>query len=416
MEIVGTYNNAWKGRGSLEKLVDELKRQRETAVDFVSDTSHFRVTYVAQDGDALFDTRAGTERQAQNGGHLQGTYLSPITPQGSEFLTESVMFNDHAFGQLVDKTTPPIPRKFGKVLAMNRAHRFTDLVNGLHKDQPKVRLVRCLDGRVRAWLSDQYQIVDNFDLMWKVLDTAREAGAEPIDFSLSDTHMRIKLVGRDIYETITLAQQTRSDAGVAGLGNQEFLSKVAAHSIGNMPGGPTAIHPVATISGSEVGAGETSVSYGLLVGVCFNVASVEKIFGRVHLGSKMPEGMFKQDTIAADAEATYLKIRDAVSTCFDREKLKRTIGMVESAQSTPVIKPVDATEQVMKAYDMTDNKKDKILEYFLRDYDPSQFGLSQAVSRLAQDEESGDDAHDLEIVSGKLLTMKSGAFTSLVEA
>lgn len=53
---VAEFNNAWKGRGTLANMVDELKRQKASRVDFVADIRNFHVG--VHRGEALPDGKS----------------------------------------------------------------------------------------------------------------------------------------------------------------------------------------------------------------------------------------------------------------------------------------------------------------------------------------------------------------------
>jgi len=68
--VVAEYNYGWQGRGSLKSLVEELERQKESAVDFIASTSlfdiHFRPIMTCDDcdgnGEITFRDNSGPPR------------------------------------------------------------------------------------------------------------------------------------------------------------------------------------------------------------------------------------------------------------------------------------------------------------------------------------------------------------------
>jgi hypothetical protein len=119
----------------------------------------------------------------------------------------------------------------------------------------------------------------------------------------------------------------------------------------------------------------------------------------------MGEGMFSQETQSSESQTIYLKIRDSIRAAFDPVAFKRMVNLAKAANERKIANPTAAVENVAKANEMTDEKKVKLLEYFLGDYQLTQFGLSQAIGRMAQDEDDGDDAHEIERVAGNVLKM-----------
>ena len=63
-----------------------------------------------------------------------------------------------------------------------------------------------------------------------------------------------------------------------------------------------------------------------------------------------------------------------------------------------------AVDNVVKALDINETDRDRLLTYFVKDYAMTRDGLSQAVSRMAQDEfDNVDKSADFESMAGKLI-------------
>jgi len=382
---IAEHNDAWKGRGNLSKLISELKRQKASRHDFVSDIRNFEI---GAKGNVLL--------------------LVPKNEHAREWLPDGALpFNASAAGQVANKCDPTVPKKFfDEMLAEKSGHLIT-LVNGLHTDSPSKRLIRCLDGNVRAWLSNTYRIIDNYDMAFTCMDEAQRKEAQVIEASLSDTNMRIKFTTQQVWDKIDVTQRSgpQGEWFAGAIGNKELMGKtiLGATVRDELPGGPGTVHPVVTVSNSETGHGGFHVRIGLLMGICFNVATMEEVVSQIHLGERLEEGVFTAETIAADSKAIMLKARDAVRAAFDNDKFKAMVAKAQKAQSDKVEKPTSAIENVMDIGNINDEHKDALMTYFMKDYDTTRFGLAQAVSRLAQDMPDGDDAVELERLAGKII-------------
>jgi hypothetical protein len=216
--------------------------------------------------------------------------------------------------------------------------------------------------------------------------------------------MSMKFTVPSIFAAITTKQSEDRGSGwfSGGLGNQEFLSKVAARSDGELPGGPNALYPVVTITNSETGHGAARVKLGVLLGICFNVASVEEIAAEIHLGGKLDEGIFSPETQSMETAVVMAKLQDAIVAAFDEDRFSKIVEASRAA-TNDTVQPVEAVDAMVKAGDVTEEKRDSLLTYFVKDYAPNRFGLAQAVSRMAQDTEDADEAQDLEDLAGKVL-------------
>ena len=389
-ETVADWSRAadWSSRSSLKELVEELDRQKESKIDFIADSRELAVIKHPEQ---------------------EGVYcLAPDAVRVSEWLPSSTktILRDEAMCQLGERLDPTIPRTFLRTLSKERPERFLDLMNGLLKDTGKRRLIRCMDGQVRAVLSDKYRVIDNHDIAFAALDAVRSFDGEVIECAISEKHMRIKFTSRKIFDAIdemrTSGDKSKWYAG--GMGNQEFLSKVGAKTQGELPGGPGTVHPLVTISNSETGHGGFNVRIGILRAICFNLATIETVAAKIHLGSKMELGIFQPETIESESKTIFLKARDAIHSAFDPIHFKRLIAKCKVAQNDPIEAPGDAIDNVIKANSLPQETREHILAHFLRDYDQTRYGLSQAVSRYAQDVDSPDAADQLEVAAGRLIT------------
>jgi hypothetical protein len=119
----------------LTGLAEELRRQLETKRDLKADTRRV----------SLDPETAGT--------------LVVDMPTGAEDYT----LTDHAHGQLC--THLEIGSKLYKRLRSKHPDLLAGLVNPLFCREPSLRLIRTMDGKARAFLSDTYRPRDNWDLL-----------------------------------------------------------------------------------------------------------------------------------------------------------------------------------------------------------------------------------------------------------
>jgi hypothetical protein len=381
---IGEFNNSWKGRGNLAQLVQELERQKESRVDFVADVRHLTVE--------------------ANG----GIKIIPASPQAEEWMPDgAMMMKKAAYHQLAQKCYPAIPTRYFDELMEHRPRRLADLVNGLHGDDPKKRLVRCLDNEVRAWLSNGYRVIDNMDIAFTCLQEAQQHNGQVFEADLSDRRMRIKFTSKEVWDTIDVKQRSGPQGGwyAGAIGNQELIGKtiMGAKVTDSLPGGLGTIHPVVTAMNSETGHGGFHIRIGLLLGMCYNVADLETVVSRVHIGERLEEGMFSQETISAESKAIMLKARDAIRAAFNPDMFKAMVAKAKAAQADVLSSPTAAINNVIKDGLVNEEQREALMTYYLRDYDPTRFGFAQAVSRLAQDIDDPDDAGDLEQLAGKII-------------
>jgi hypothetical protein len=374
----------FKGRGRLEDVVTELKRQLDVRNDFVVDTRDLTIVPDNDNGGAPILMGSDSARDF-------------IPRAGYPLL-------DQAFTQLGHKAMPDggIPttflRRAWKFDAPRLAAYMTDLLR-----HGKRRLVRVLDGSVRAFLSQNYKVIDNYDIATQALKIAMDVGARPIEASLSDSRMRLRFVSQEITEELQRVRDTSTKSWFAGgLGAQDALRKVAAQSWGELPG--DTVHPAWGIGNSETGQGGADGDGGFLLGVCFNLAWTTRVVHEVHLGEKLQDGLFSPATARKHADLVYAKMRDGFTTYFTPEKFKEIVAKVNDAQANECRSPSVACNVAIKASNaLNENDLDALLNHFVQQPGgATEFNLGQACSRLAQDTPDLDKAQDLEWLCGQL--------------
>jgi hypothetical protein len=386
--MIAQQTDKWNGRGSLQNLVGELQRQRESRIDFVADTRQLRLVSPLDDA----------KRQPMR--------LVPNAPQVAEWLPkEGVTINDHALSQIGEIASPSLPVKYLRELAGARPEIAAQLIN--QTATAKRRFIRVLDGRVRAFLSDTYRVMDHYDLAFAALDIADKVGARVLECSLSDSHMRMKLVTDSIWRKIDTAQQSGGGAHEWVTGDDaDPKYRDATDYAGNgdpMEGGRGTVCPVVTISNSETGQGGLNIRLGIFEKYCLNTSLIESGIRQIHLGSRLEEGVFTAETRAADSNAMSLACRDVIAGAFSVEGFDRIVAKAQKAQSTSILAPTAAVAQLVEMKLVPEARREALLERFLRNYDSTAWGLAQAVSRIAQEFESGDDAAEIENVAGAIV-------------
>ena len=125
---------------NLVELAQEIMRRAESKRDFVAETS-----------DLVFENNALAIGNA-------GAF--PLT--------------DHAHGQIAERVG--IPKRYYDRMKAEAPALLADNVNHWFRKQPERRMVRTLDGKARAFLSDRYHRIDNEQIADAVLPVLLESG------------------------------------------------------------------------------------------------------------------------------------------------------------------------------------------------------------------------------------------------
>lgn len=245
------------------------------------------------------------------------------------------------------------------------------------------RMIRTLDGTTRAFLSDRYRRIDNFEVAQTVLPIIGSMeGANVESCELTDSRMYIKVVNQRIQ-----AEITKGDVVQAGI----------------------------VISNSEVGMGSVNVRPLIFRLVCSNGmiaadAGVRKYHvGRVNETIDDEYGIFRDETIEADDLAFMMKIEDTVRAAVDEAKFSRFVDKMREATGAriaPVAAPA-VVELTSKEFGFSQDESSGILGHLIAGGDLSLYGLANAVTRQSQDVGSYDRATELESAGYKVLNMPS---------
>ena len=267
-----------KSGRSLVELARELERQLGTKKDLLVPLprTHHRT---AEDGECALEIEepAGVQRYG-------------ITPLARRQLAEKLK----------------IPYAYFERMRTEQPELLDRNVNAwLEREEGERQLLRTLDGKVRAVLSERYRRLDNYDLLEHVLPTLQrlpDARLESVE--LTETRLYLKVITPRI--AFEVAPGDVVQAGVV-------------------------------VSNSEVGCGMLSVQPLAFRLVCSNgLIASDRMLRKTHVGRSLdaepPSGIvFKDDTLQADDRAFFLRVRDVVETAVSEstlrlvgEKLRRT--------------------------------------------------------------------------------------------
>jgi len=343
-------------RPTLRELFFELERQKAGRYDIVVPSKELKVVY-----------DVGTNK------------ISMDVPQ-PEAAPKNHGITNYAHHQLADKCGIPW-RYYDKMQTEGQLPLLANNVNTWLPNKEK-RLVRVLDNNVRAVLSDKYRCIDNYDILLQTLNQFKELQEKnhlTIDVKqnqLTDSHLYIKATSPDL------------------VGEVFHLENRA----------PEPVHGGIIISNSEVGAGSFKVEPFINVLVCQNGLIREKVFKRVHIGREHSLGYvnWSNKTLELQDAALWAKIGDMITQTFTPELFQKWINEINQIAQTDIPKPTLAIDNIIKHFKLPENKKNALIDQFTRE-SPTQWGLSMAVTRVAQDEDDYEKQIELEKIGAKIL-------------
>lgn len=343
---------------SLTKLAEELERRSASKVDYLADTRQLSMT--------------------------NDTELDGLNQEGSV-----ISVNDIAHGQIASRLD--IPAKYYNRLKSEAPALLADNVNHWFQTNPENRMVRTLDGKVRAFLSDRYNRIENEEIAQTVLPLLLEQEGVKIESaSITESRMYIKAVFTRIEGEVGKGDVVQ--AGVA-------------------------------ISNSEVGMGAVKIEPLVFRLVCLNgMIMQDSKFSARHVGRQLAGGenvqhLLSNEALQAEDHAVLLKVRDVVRASFDDARFQQHIAMMREATEMKLEgNPAEAVKVLAKKNSLNEFEQGNILRHLIEGADLSKFGLLNAVTRTAQDVDDYDRATDLEALGGNILVLPRSEWKQLAEA
>jgi len=325
----------------LVELVKELERQKENSRDIIADS---RTLKAVSNGELKIE--------------IEGYGSYPLTEWAHLQLSEKLGIPKKYYDRM---------RKEGKI------ELLAENINAWIGEKER-RLIRILDGRIRAVLSDRYRIMDNYDLVFLALEEfKRKETVEIYRIDLTETMLYLKAIDR------TLTEEIRE---------------------GDI------IHGGLIIRNSEVGASSFRVEPFLLRKICSNGLIGRHSLKRIHLGRQTAEEgeiEWSDETKRLEDKAFWAKVRDIIRNTFDRKIFLSWIKKMKEAAEIKIEKPKEAIDNVVKYAGLTEEQKNILLMHFT---EKTKYGMVNAVTSLARDTQDIQERIRLEEIGGKLLEVK----------
>jgi hypothetical protein len=386
-EMLGFYDEA-----KIKTVATEVQRIAKARKDITADRKNLSVRVVEQDG-------VGEKGEAVK---IKSLGLVAV---GKDAPKEPLAFRRRSLLQLAGSLD--IPSRY--IDRLEKAGHLDMIANDLTQllaREPKRHLLRMLDGRLDALLSDRYRAFSNEDLMCIALDEAKKVGAHVWDLRHTPDEFRILLVAPHIAGQIDTRRE-RPD------GSADRWTDGGKKDV---------INAACTIGNSETGGRKLQGSLSLLRRICMNFSVHAEGVARVHLGRRIDgdgEVIYSDETKKADDNVVYMQIRDVIKTAFNPEVFAKKIALLNETTKRVVEKPTEAVDATIRAFGLPAERKEAILESLLGSNDKTQYGLAQAVTSLVNQANarrvSDDETRNVfEDVGGAILEMNASQFKALL--
>lgn len=339
---------------TIEELAAEVLRQKSAKDDYIIDTRALRMESYGPDVSMRV---------------LDGNEVDRIEP---------LDIGEVAHRQI--GTHLSIPSKYYTRMLGEYPELLVHNVNSWFQREPAQRMLRVLDGRARAFLSNRYLRMDHYEIASAVIPILGEMpDARFESCQITESRMYIKVVNPRLQDEVS-----PGDIVQAGI----------------------------VISNSEVGLGSVSIQPLVYRLVCSNGMVVnDAAMKRNHVGRVQDAEenflLYSDKTLAADDHAFLLKVQDTVRAAVDEARFSRVVGMMREAKESPM-NTTDIPGIIKlagKGFGITEGEQTGVLQHLIEGNDLSLYGLANAVTRSSQDADSYDRATDLEVIGYNILAM-----------
>ena len=311
--------------------------------------------------------------------------------------TQQIAFNgnvfgltDHALAQIAERCK--IPKRYLDYLRAEYPSLLTTNINELFQKFPEPRMIRTLDGKARAFVSDRYRPLDNVELANSVFPALQAADANIVSCDITERKLYIKAV----------------------------LPQVSALIPGGSHLGDDNLNPGLTISNSEIGTGGLTVLPALHDPKCTNLCTFSFAkYSKYHLGGKGSTDdqyqVYTTETKQLADKTVFAQLTDVVKASLGGKVFKQIVDHVKTARGNKVeaTQVTKVVEVVSEKHGFNEDEKKSVLAHLIERGDLSQWGLSSAITRTAEDVESYDRASELETVGGQVIELPANQWSAI---
>lgn len=348
-------------KNSLENLVAQLDQQEKTKKDFISKSNNLM--------------------------YLEGNLIVTMDNVPITYKPTNVFHS-----QVSDSLN--IPKSYYDRMKTEAVGLLDSNVNHWLKQNKDSKLIRTFENLIgdnnnvaRAFLSNSYKVIDNYEILFTALDAIKATGinVEVVEACLSETRMYLKVICPDVEVQARQLLERYSRASQVGYGVLSGLE----------------------LSNSEVGKGSTSLSPRGHIRACSNgLILLQDSVKKVHLGAKMDELNFDQNKqiVATNVRLIKEQIKHAVKLFLSESYLNKVVNFYTEKGNKEIEAPIsNVIEVVAKNYNIGQERKNSILNYFIKGADTRRIGLVNAITEELQTLEDADLRHDSEVIALDML-------------
>jgi hypothetical protein len=364
---------------TIQELAAEIQRQANSKHDYVATTEAMSIV-------ADFETAP------------TGSVPSVSLKLGDK---GNFPLNDIAHDQIAEHVK--VPKPYYDRMRKEAPHLLATNIDHWFRKYPAKRLVRTLDTRARAFLSDKFPTdLDNIDFANALLPVIADRKLNVMSCELTEKRLYIKAVDERLYRDVPVGYKM-------GDGSHKIFDTCA---------------PCIILSNSEVGFGRMVVETGVYTRGCTNLCLwANGGMKRTHVGARHQIADGVDVDLLTDAtkkktfEALWMQVRDVLGAAFEDKQITRRLEQLQATSENKITGKVDEVVEVAaKHFGLNDGERENVLKHLIEGGSLTQYGLHAAVTRSAQDADSYDRATELEYLGGKIIELPKTDWARLAEA
>ena len=346
-------------------------------------------------GRTLTELAVEIERQCQSKKDFTAeTSLIQMEKDGTITLKDTGNFGvrDNAHGQVSSRLK--IPKQYYDRMLSDSPELLAANVNHWFQSNPEKRMIRTLDGKIRAFMSEKYRTLDNYDLMATALPILQENETNIISCEVTDSRLYIKALFPQFEQKVDGSTQ-KNDLVQAGI----------------------------CISNSEVGAGSLRVEPLIYRLVCTNGMIANTAMRKYHVGKGQGtsfeeiQEVLRDETKQLSDKAFWMQVQDVIRSSINEDIFKANVARLSEATQNKIEgDPVKVVATVRKTFTFNETHQSDIMRHLIEGGDLSQWGLANAVTRTANDQADYETATALERAGGKIIDLGQAEWKTLSKA
>lgn len=368
---------------TLQALAVEIERQSKVKADYLVSTGALYVEIAP-------NAPEGTDMQAPN---------LPIAI-GGDGLAPHVL-NEIAHDQVAEWCG--ISKPYYRKMRADAPDLIKTNVERWFRKFPAARLFRTLDEKGRAFLSNSFDPLDNYEFAQAALPILAQRKLRVESCEITEKRLYIKAVDEQLYRDVPKGHKM-------GDGSHTIFDTCA---------------PAIILSNSEVGFGRLVVETGVYTRACTNLSLwANGGMKRTHVGArhKLAEGenierIMSKDTKRKTQTALWAQVQDVISAAFNPEVFgKRIEKLTATAENQIAGKVEKAIKIVGEDFSLNEGETESVLKHLIEGGSLTQYGVHAALTRAAQDVADYDRATEMEYMGGKVIDLSAREWNRIAVA